>query len=183
MTGEASIPSNTLTQMTSVLESPNGVRRPQRMAEGRPRSLSRRGRFDGRRGAAASRLPLSFLRKPQPTLGHSYQQDFIVGKELFIGTTLLWASLWPRQLDVDRIDDRCPTGNLGLDERRERLLSALSFVRNVATQIEQPLACIIVIERLVQCVCELVEGRIRRLLRSEQGEPARYSEVRQTRFP
>ena len=41
-------------------------------------------------------------------------------------------------------------GNLGLDERRERLLPALSFVRNVATQIEQPLARVIVIERLVE---------------------------------
>src|SRR5262245_47681606 len=80
------------------------------------------------------------------------------------------------------VDDRCPAGNLGLDERRERLLSALSFVRNVATQIEQPLACVIVVERLVQRVCELVEGRFRRLLRSKQGEPARYSEVRQPRF-
>src|SRR5262245_52369653 len=91
---------------------------------------------------------------------------------------------WPFlfRLDVRRVDDRRPAGDLALDERRERLLSALGFVRNVATQIEQPLARVIVIERLVERVRELVEDRFRRPLGSKQGEPARYSEVRQPRF-
>src|SRR5215470_3170027 len=82
------------------------------------------------------------------------------------------------RLDVCRFDDRRPAGNLGLHQRRERLRSALGLVRNIAAQVEQPLAHDGVVERLVERVGKLTDDLLWRRLGCKQGVPGRNLKLR-----
>src|SRR6266566_2057719 len=66
------------------------------------------------------------------------------------------------RLDGRRFDDRRPARDLVFHQRRQGLLTAPGLVRNFAAEAEQALLRILVIERLVERVAELVEDRLRR---------------------
>src|SRR5438105_8419876 len=78
-----------------------------------------------------------------------------------------------------RLDDRGPARNLALDQRGERRLAAPGRVGDVAPELEQALAHAFVVERLVECVGELVEDRFWRCFGCEQRIPGRGLELRQ----
>src|SRR5262252_10316927 len=86
------------------------------------------------------------------------------------------------RLDVRGLDDRCPAGNLALDQSGERLLAAPGLVGNDAAEVEQPLARAFIVQRLVERVAELVEDWLWRALGGEQGVPRRRLELRQPRL-
>src|SRR5439155_4652765 len=70
-----------------------------------------------------------------------------------------------------RLDDRRPALDLALDQAREWLLTALGLARQHAAEFQQPFARLLVVERLVERVRELVENRLRRAFGREQGVP------------
>src|SRR5256885_4313792 len=84
------------------------------------------------------------------------------------------------RLDVCRLDDWRPEGNLALHERGERLLSALGLVRNVAAEVEQAFAHVRIVERLVERVGKFVEDGLWSSLGREQGVPGRSLVLRQS---
>src|SRR6476469_6737476 len=89
------------------------------------------------------------------------------------------------QGSVDRargLDDRRPAVDFALYQRGECLLPAAALVRQHAPELEQPLARPLVVQRLVERVAELVENRLRRALRGEQGIPCLRLEFRQSPF-
>src|SRR5437762_9075993 len=76
-------------------------------------------------------------------------------------------------LDVCRLDDRRPAGDVAPHRRGKRLRASHVLVRDVAAKFEQALARILVIQRLVEGVAQLVENRLRGSLRRKQGPPRR----------
>src|SRR5437870_3352036 len=85
-------------------------------------------------------------------------------------------------MSVDRtggLDDRSPARDFARDQGSKDLLSALALVRYVAAKFEQALAHIVVVERLVERVAELVEDRLWRPLGRKQRVPGQSQELRQ----
>src|SRR5262245_64893061 len=74
-------------------------------------------------------------------------------------------------LNLRRLDDRGPAGKFTFYQSSQWLLSPLRLARNVAAEFEQTLSRILVIQRLVKRIRELVEDRLRRCPRSKQGIP------------
>src|SRR5262245_17027910 len=70
-----------------------------------------------------------------------------------------------------RLDDRRPAGKFISYQSSQWLLSALRLPRNVAAEFEQTLAGVLVIQRLVKRICELVKDWVRRPVGHEQGIP------------
>src|SRR5262245_63500537 len=64
-----------------------------------------------------------------------------------------WASPY---CDVRRFDDRCPTSYLAFYQCCEWLLASPLFARNVAAEVGEALAYVLVIECLVECIRERV---------------------------
>src|SRR6266540_7406115 len=85
-------------------------------------------------------------------------------------------------LDVCRFDDWCPAGNLALHQYGERWLAAPRFVRNVAADLRQPPAHVLVVEGPVERVGEPIKDRLRRSLGRKQGPPGHGLEFRQPGF-
>src|SRR5262245_66598753 len=85
-------------------------------------------------------------------------------------------------LDVRRSDDRPPARDLTSDQRRKPRLSPLGLVGNIAPKLEQALAHDLIVERSIECVCELVEDRLRRAPWRKQAVPRRHLKVGQPRF-
>src|SRR5262245_18628829 len=75
------------------------------------------------------------------------------------------------RLDGRGFDDRRPARDLVFHQRGEGLLTAPGLVRNFAAEVEQALLCVLVIDRLVERVAELVEDRLWRPLGRKQGVP------------
>src|SRR5215470_553779 len=69
------------------------------------------------------------------------------------------------------LDDRAPAVDLALDQLGKALLAASRAGRNVAAEVEQPLARRRIVQRLVERGTELVEGRLRCPLGREQRVP------------
>src|SRR5438132_957991 len=67
-------------------------------------------------------------------------------------------------LNAGRLDDRRPFGNFALDQIGQRLRPAPFLVREVAAKIEQALARVLVIKRLVERSTQLVDDRLGRSL-------------------
>src|SRR5262245_53489869 len=63
--------------------------------------------------------------------------------------------------DVRRFDDRCPTSNLAFYQCCEWQLASSLFARNVAAEVGEALAYVLVIECLAECIRERVENRLR----------------------
>src|SRR5258708_39791883 len=81
--------------------------------------------------------------------------------------------------DVRRFDDRCPTSNLAFYQCCEWLLASPLFARNVAAEVGEALAYLLVIECLVECIRERVENRLRYALRRKQRPPRQRLKFRQ----
>src|SRR5262249_62351604 len=60
--------------------------------------------------------------------------------------------------NVRRLDDRRPASNLVFDQYPECFLASPCFFRNVTTLVRKPLAYILVIYRLVECVANHVQN-------------------------
>src|SRR5262245_50754182 len=90
------------------------------------------------------------------------------------------ASVWASPYcDVRRFDDRCPTSNLAFYQCCEWLLASPLFARNVAAEVGEALAYVLVIECLVECIRERVENRLRYALRRKQRPPRQRLKFRQ----
>src|SRR5207249_4739622 len=87
-----------------------------------------------------------------------------------------WASPY---CDVRRFDDRCPTSNLAFYQCCEWLLASPLFARNVAAEVGEALAYLLVIECLVECIRERVENRLRCALGRKQRPPRQRLKFRQ----
>src|SRR5262249_48718370 len=87
-----------------------------------------------------------------------------------------WASPY---CDVRRFDDRCPTSNLAFHQCCEWLLASPFFARNVAAEVGEALAYVLVIECRVECIRERVENRLRYALRRKQRPPRQRLKFRQ----
>src|SRR5262249_14646396 len=70
-----------------------------------------------------------------------------------------------------RLDDRRPARDLALDQTGQRLLAATGLVRQHAAELEQALARVLIVERLVERIGELVEHWLWRRLGGEQRVP------------
>jgi hypothetical protein len=81
--------------------------------------------------------------------------------------------------DVRRFDDRCPTSNLAFYQCCEWLLASPLFARNVAAEVGEALAYLLVIECLVECIREHVENRLRYALRRKQRPPRQRLKFRE----
>jgi predicted Rdx family selenoprotein len=81
--------------------------------------------------------------------------------------------------DVRRFDDRCPTSNLAFYQCCEWLLASALFARNVAAEVGEALAYVLVIECLVECIRERVENWLRYALRRKQCPPRQRLKFRQ----
>src|SRR6516164_7516414 len=81
--------------------------------------------------------------------------------------------------DVRRFDDRCPTSNLAFYQCCEWQLASPLFARNVAAEVGEALAYVLVIECLVECIRERVENRLRYALRRKQRPPRQRLKFRQ----
>src|ERR1043166_400290 len=86
------------------------------------------------------------------------------------------------RLDVGGLDDRRPARNLPGHKSGKRLLSAPRLVWNFRAEVEQPLARVFVIVRLVESVGQSIEDRLRCSPGRKQSEPSRHVELRQPRF-
>src|SRR5215470_6770330 len=84
---------------------------------------------------------------------------------------------------LSRPDDRRPAGDLALDQSEQRRLAALRLLRQDAAEFQQALARVLVIERLVEGVAELVEDRFRGGRRREQRVPGLRLELREASLP
>src|SRR6516164_2059228 len=87
-----------------------------------------------------------------------------------------WASPY---CDVRRFDDRRPTSNLAFYQCCEGLLASPLFARNVAAEVGESLAQLLIIECLVECIRERVENRLRYALRLKQRPPRQRLKFRQ----
>src|SRR5262249_12809327 len=72
---------------------------------------------------------------------------------------------------VRGLDDRRPAGNFALHQRGEWLLPSLCLAWNVAADIDQTPAHVVVVECPVERIGELVEDRLGHALRRKQGKP------------
>src|SRR5215468_7944992 len=81
--------------------------------------------------------------------------------------------------DVRRFDDRCPTSNLAFYQCCEWLLASPLLARNVAAEVGESLAQLLVIECLVECIRERIENRLRYALRRKQRPPRQRLKFRQ----
>src|SRR5215471_18392479 len=86
------------------------------------------------------------------------------------------------QLDVCRLDDWCPAGNLALHQSGERWLAAPRLFRNVTADFRQPPAHVLVVEGPVERVGEPIKDWLRRSLGRKQGPPGHGLEFRQSGF-
>src|ERR1043165_164525 len=72
-----------------------------------------------------------------------------------------------------RLDDRAPARDLAHDKRMQRRWAALRFLGDVAAEQGEPPARVLVVERLLERVGELIDDRLWRALRGEDAVPAR----------
>src|SRR5215471_7183010 len=86
------------------------------------------------------------------------------------------------QLDVCRLDDWCPAGNLALHQSGERWLAAPRLVWNVTADFRQPPTHVLVVEGPVEGVGEPIKDWLRRSLGRKQGPPGHGLEFRQSAF-
>src|SRR5436190_22374919 len=100
--------------------------------------------------------------------GHALSRRYGVGANLAVVDE--WRSFG---LDVCRLDDWRPSGDVALHQQRQSLRASHVLVRNLAAKLNQALARILVIERLV----EGSENGLRGSLRREQGPPRRRRHV------
>src|SRR6266545_293560 len=85
-------------------------------------------------------------------------------------------------LDIRRLDDRTPTRDLALHQRRQLLWSPLRLVRNITTKVEKALTHALIIQRNIERARKLVEDRLRRAFWSKQTIPRDHLKLRQPRF-
>src|SRR6516164_9000272 len=86
------------------------------------------------------------------------------------------------RLDVGRLDDWCPAGNLALHQSGERWLAAPRLVWNVTADFRQPPAHVLVVEGPVEGVGEPIKDWLRRSLGRKQSPPGHGLEFRQSGF-
>src|SRR5262249_27274307 len=86
------------------------------------------------------------------------------------------------QLDVCRLDDWCPAGNLALPQSGGRWLAAPRLVWNVTADFRQPPTHVLVVEGPVEGVGEPIKDWLRRSLGRKQGPPGHGLEFRQSGF-